>query len=71
VQGRHVGNDDGIDLAIDDSGIGFDPAQNRAEAGSGLGSMKERVELIHGRFFAKSEPRVRIAINVTARLSGG
>lgn len=42
---------DRLDLEIEDCGIGFDPALVLAERNStGLSAMRERVDLLHGRF---------------------
>jgi len=43
---------EGIELAVEDKGDGFDP--DNCGAGLGLGSMRERVELSGGRFFMES-----------------
>jgi PAS domain S-box-containing protein len=70
AQVRLVGSDDSISLTIQDSGIGFDPAQGRGEAGLGLVSMEERVRLIRGTILVESKPGEGTVINVKARLSG-
>lgn len=46
--------DDSIQLAVMDSGIGFDPA--RQEVGLGTKSMKERVRLVGGSLSIESQP---------------
>ncbi len=46
-------------LSIEDNGNGFDPdnrSNTHADGGFGLESMKERTELLHGRFELRSEP---------------
>ena len=43
---------EGIELAVEDKGDGFDP--DNCGAGLGLGSMRERVELSGGRFHMES-----------------
>jgi PAS domain S-box-containing protein len=65
-----AGSDKCITLTIEDSGVGFDPAQGRAGAGLGLVSMEERVRLIQGKLQVKSRPGEGTVITVTARLSG-
>ena len=65
-----AGSDDYITLTIEDSGVGFDPAQGRAGAGLGLVSMEERVRLIQGKLQVKSKPGEGTVITVTASLSG-
>jgi PAS domain S-box-containing protein len=68
AQVRLVGGDGRITLTIEDSGIGFDPAQARADACLGLVSMEERVRLIQGELRVKSKPGEGTVVNVTARL---
>lgn len=45
----------GISLCISDQGKGFDPAIKNPAAGIGLIGMSERLRLVGGRFFVKSE----------------
>lgn len=70
AQVKLAGSDKCITLTIEDSGVGFDPAQGRAGAGLGLVSMEERVRLIQGKLQVKSKPGEGTVITVTARLSG-
>jgi signal transduction histidine kinase len=70
AQVRLVGSDKRITLTIEDSGIGFEPAKARGEAGLGLVSMEERVRLIQGELRVKSKPGEGTVINVTAPLQG-
>ncbi|MHC4539789.1 MAG: MASE3 domain-containing protein [Planctomycetota bacterium] len=70
AQVKLVGSDGFITLTIEDAGIGFDPAQGRAEAGLGLVSMAERARLIQGELRVESKPGEGTVITVTARLSG-
>lgn len=67
---RLAGRDNTITLTIEDSGVGFDPAQVRGGAGLGLVSMEERARLIQGEFRVKSKPGQGTVISVTASLSG-
>jgi signal transduction histidine kinase len=43
-------------LRVEDDGRGFDPARTEAEAGSGLGGMRERLRLYGGHFAVESSP---------------
>jgi PAS domain S-box-containing protein len=73
VQQAHVklsGSDGFITLSIEDSGVGFDPAQGRAEAGLGLVSMAERVRLIQGELQVESKPGEGTVVTVRVRLLG-
>ncbi|HEX3437765.1 MAG TPA: sensor histidine kinase, partial [Pseudacidobacterium sp.] len=45
---------DEIQLAISDSGIGFDVEESKRNGGLGLVSMQERAHLVHGRFSVES-----------------
>lgn len=63
-----AGTDDGILLSIRDQGAGFDPSQLRGRAGLGLASMEERVRLVQGGLFVKSEPRQGTVIEVRVPL---
>ena len=46
----------GLQLAVIDDGIGFDPAQQRAQPQSRLASMRERVLLVCGELDIESAP---------------
>jgi PAS domain S-box-containing protein len=48
--------DDGLQLAVTDTGIGFDPAQQRRRPSLGLASMRERVRLVGGELDIESAP---------------
>lgn len=50
------GVDGGLQLAVIDDGIGFDPAQQRARPSLGLASMRERVLLVRGELDIESAP---------------
>jgi PAS domain S-box-containing protein len=45
-----------IQLAVSDSGRGFDVEPVRGNRGLGLVSMQERIHLVHGRLYVESEP---------------
>jgi signal transduction histidine kinase len=55
--------DDQVTLTIDDNGRGFEPEQRHG--GLGLRSMRERAELIGGRFQVASEPGQGARVTVT------
>jgi len=59
----------GVRLCIVDKGVGFclDSAQ---KTGLGLVSMKERVQIVHGRIEIKSVPTVGTAIRITLPVNG-
>jgi signal transduction histidine kinase len=63
------GGHDGLVLTIQDNGIGFDREEVRGKAVLGLASMRERVSLIQGELFIKSEPGqgTRIDVRVSMR----
>ena len=48
--------DGGLQLAVTDAGIGFDPGQQRQRPSLGLASMRERVRLLGGELDIESEP---------------
>ncbi len=48
--------DGGLQLAVHDDGIGFNPAKARENASLGLTSMKERVHLVQGELDVESAP---------------
>ena len=57
-----------INLAIEDDGIGFDTEAFFKETGVdklGLRGMRERVDLLNGRFLLQSKPKSGTKINVT------
>jgi signal transduction histidine kinase len=53
---------DEISLTVQDSGIGFDPAQALKERGLGLSSMRERLKLVEGQLSIESQPLVGTTI---------
>ena len=65
---RLVYADDQVTLTIDDNGRGFEPEQRHS--GLGLRSMRERAELIGGRFQVKIEPGQGARITVTWEATG-
>jgi PAS domain S-box-containing protein len=48
--------DNGLQLAVTDSGVGFDPRGQRARPSLGLASMRERVRLLGGELDIESAP---------------
>jgi len=48
--------DGGLQLAVKDDGIGFDPVQHHGNTGLGLGSMRQRVFLLGGKVEIESAP---------------
>ena len=57
-----------IELAVSDSGIGFDPEDAIAGRGLGLTSMKERLKLVHGELFVESQPQRGTMVRATVPL---
>ena len=47
---------DGLQLAVTDTGTGFDPVQHRHRPSLGLASMRERVRLLDGELDIESAP---------------
>ncbi len=66
-----AGNNGSVLLSIQDSGVGFDPAQVRGKPGLGLASMEERVRLIQGSLSVQSQPTQGTTIEVRAPLARG
>jgi PAS domain S-box-containing protein len=64
-----AGHADGVDMTIEDSGAGFDPHQAMRGPGLGLTSMRERLKVIGGQLFIKSEPGRGTKIHAVAPLS--
>jgi signal transduction histidine kinase len=64
-------NNGSLLLSIQDSGVGFDPAQARGRPGLGLASMEERVRLIQGSLSVQSGPAQGTTIEVRAPLARG
>jgi len=54
--------DDGVSLRVDDNGCGFDAS--RTSVGWGLTGMRERAELLGGRFSISSRPGLGAAVEV-------
>lgn len=48
--------DGGLQLAVHDDGVGFEPARERGRPSLGLASMRERAELLRGEFDIESAP---------------
>ena len=61
-----VGTDEGLLLAVEDEGVGFDPGRVRSQPALGLSSMEERVRLVGGAITISSAPnsgtRLKISI---------
>jgi len=51
-----------IQLAVSDSGIGFDPEQAIKGVGLGLTSMRERLKIVNGDLFIQSQPQLGTTI---------
>jgi signal transduction histidine kinase len=60
----------GIQLSIQDSGVGFNVKQAAGKAGIGLSGMRERVRLVDGTLSVVSEPGKGTQIEVFVRLGG-
>jgi len=65
---RGPGSQGGILLEIRDDGRGFDP--RTTPAGSGLAGMRERVELLHGKFELLSSPGHGATLRIELPISG-
>ena len=61
----------GVDLSIEDDGIGFPVDQPEAVAGYGLNAMRQRANRIQAKFRLRSSPGVGTSIQVSARCSAG
>jgi len=61
--------DNGINLYVRDSGVGFDPATIHGHRGLGISSMEERVRLIQGELSIQSQPGQGTVIKLWAPLS--
>jgi signal transduction histidine kinase len=62
--------EEGLELTIHDTGVGFVPEQMRGKAGLGLASMAERVRLLHGSFALVSHPGHGTTITAQVPLGG-
>lgn len=58
-----TGNDEGINLIVEDDGIGYDPA--KARTGLGLKNIHSRVKLLNGYFDVDSAPNRGTIYNIT------
>jgi signal transduction histidine kinase len=58
-------------LAVQDDGIGFDPARGRERPSLGLASMRERIELLGGELDVESAPGQGTTIVAWVPLEGG
>ena len=61
-----IATEESILLSIEDSGVGFSPAQVQGKLGLGLASMEERARLIEGEFSVRSEPGIGTLVEVWA-----
>jgi len=59
----------GLQLSIQDDGLGFDVAEGRKKPGLGLSSIRERARLVGGRHRIASEPSKGTTIEVTVPLN--
>jgi signal transduction histidine kinase len=59
------GEADGLYLTIQDTGVGFDPADLDTRAGLGFVSMRERLRVVHGTVHVDSAPSRGTTIEVT------
>jgi two-component system, NarL family, sensor histidine kinase UhpB len=65
------GADQALCITVSDDGIGFDPSVVRSMPGLGLSSMRERVQLIQGKFAIQTRPGKGTVISVCVPLAGG
>jgi signal transduction histidine kinase len=65
------GHEDGIDLCISDTGVGFNLESAEARGGLGLISMRERLRLVGGHLTLESKPSHGTRILVRVPLSSG
>jgi signal transduction histidine kinase len=70
-----LGDCDGIDLRISDSGAGFNPESAKEEVGLGLISMRERLRLVGGHLSIESKPsrgtRIRARVPLSSTTGQG
>ena len=64
------GEEGDLIVEVSDSGPGFDPAQKAAEGHLGLAGMRERAELLGGRFELESVPGVGTRVRASLPLVG-
>ena len=62
--------DSTVRLRVEDSGAGFNIKSLPASAGLGIASMRERVELVNGKFMVRSEPGKGTQVGVEIPLNG-
>lgn len=67
---RLVAKGGGIELTIEDEGRGFDPATLKGSSRLGILGMRERVELLRGRFILRTAPGRGTKILIRLSLSG-
>lgn len=69
VRVRLEANQDGVTLAFEDIGDGFDVDEARKRGGLGLASMEERARLVNGKFSIRSQPGSGTVVEVFAPLN--
>jgi PAS domain S-box-containing protein len=60
-----------IDLSVSDSGIGFNPQEASKGRGLGITSMRERLNLVHGKLSIDSQPQKGTVVRASVPLSAG
>jgi len=65
------GADTTLCLTVSDNGVGFDPAQVRHKPGLGLSSMRERAQLVRGKFSIEALPGEGAVIRICVPLNAG
>jgi signal transduction histidine kinase len=71
-----MGETDAIELAVQDSGVGFEPDEAVKGQGLGLASMKERMKLVEGELSINSQLqqgttiRARVPFDSKSRAAG-
>jgi len=62
IEVRATETDGDLMVEVKDAGVGFDPAQQPSEGHLGLAGMRERTELLGGRFELASGPGIGTSI---------
>ena len=63
------GVDDGLQLVVEDDGVGFNPNERKKRPSLGLASMRERTRLLGGTLFIESKPHYGVTIVVWVPLT--